>query len=403
MTPAGAAGQPVRATGPGEYNALAFQGIKVWTCHKQIRDMLEQRFGDSYILCFARPVENAATGGIDWYSPVRGAARPLAELPEDDREKAVAYLRGMAMEIEKVADELIRTNEPLKVTRGNILQRALLYPDPSCIYVIAEQPIITAWGFSPGTPGVEALSLTRISPPPEPAKAAAPEKAAIPAAPAQSSLPGCLWLLLPLCALLLLLFLLFTSFGPVPAVGGKEFFHLDGKPFMEDLAARDLSALKATLARLELETERHIAECRPQKEPERPAQLAPIEEPKKSNALEIPENAENLEFLAGRWLCETGLASTRTGEPVQVFFSFDDKGNGQATIIESSDQCDGLAHARLEGKALHIEMRELQCRRQNTAYGKASINCENSASNQTLCVGRNYDGTTWGATFLKLR
>lgn len=400
------AGQPIRVTSPGEYNALAFQGIKVWTCYRQIRDMLEQRFGDAFMLCFARPVENPGNGDIDWHSPVQGTAQPVTALSEEQRNKALAHLRAMALEINAVAEELVHSSDPLKTTRGNILKRSLSYPDETCIYVIGEQPVITAWGFGPGTPGVEGLNLTRIAAPARNANAGQkssnndiPPKAAASSAAAGGF--GWLWWLLPLLALLLLLFLLFCSIGPVPPTAGKEIFHLDGKPFMEELPANNPDSLRAVLQDLEKKAKAHIGQCRPDATP------APVKAPAKPaakpNMLEIPRNAENLEFLSGRWLCETGLASTRTGEPVKVLFSFDGKGKGEAKIIEQNDQCDGLASANLAGSTLHIELQELKCRNKNISYGQTVINCQNSASSQTLCAGQNHDGTRWDATFIKLR
>ena len=86
-----------------------------------------------------------------------------------------------------------------------------------------------------------------------------------------------------------------------------------------------------------------------------------------------------------------------------MLFSFNSAGRGEATIIEPNDQCKGDASARMDGNVLHIEMQELNCARQQTAYGKANISCSNSAGNHTVCSGQNFDGTMWDATFLRLR
>ena len=213
-----------------QMHALAYQRIIVMDCYAQIRDLLRGRLGDDYVLLFAEPVSNAADNSVDWYTPVQGTPRRLLELPEAEQDAIREKLAHMAEEIRHVAQELKNSPEQTRVGRGAILELALRYPDEQSLFVIGGQPVFTCWGFGPGTPGAEPQDLSRLSRKavratvvPEGAPAVAPlvvER--------RSS-----WLrwLLPFLLLLLLLFVLVTSFGSWPALSGFTLFHAPALPF----------------------------------------------------------------------------------------------------------------------------------------------------------------------------
>lgn len=117
------------STPKSSMHALAFQGITASSCYAQIRDMLLRKFGDEYMLLFARPADNMGNGEIDWYSPVQGPVQKLVDLPEEEQADMENTLAHMASEILSYAEELIHSQDRLKITRGNILRLALSYPD----------------------------------------------------------------------------------------------------------------------------------------------------------------------------------------------------------------------------------------------------------------------------------
>lgn len=424
------AGNLIATTPKIDMHALAFQGIMVYTCFSQIRDMLRRKFGDDYVLLFAEPVENVADGKIDWYSPVQGKPQPLAGLPEEAQAPVIEKVSHMANEILSYADELIHSREPLKITRGNILKLALRYPGQDALFLVGQQPVYTCWGFGPGTPGAEAKYLTRLAPD---TKKVAPtaqqlvkeaveetaEKAVEPSAaekpksaPLSSSASapfgwGWLWWIWPLCALALLILLLFSSFGTLPALSGITLWHLPGLPFDAEPEApqTQIADLRSKVTDLQNRYYRHIDQCVPQKAPVQqalpaePKSEVPVNPPLEE--LSIPKNAENTEFLEGIWHCRTGLANTKTGEPVQVTLKFDKNGVGMSTIYEKFGQCHGPARAKLNNGVLYIDVQEQVCP-DDQKYVPMHIECDD-ANGSTICHGINPDKSTWDANFLKVQ
>lgn len=423
------AGNLIATTPKIDMHALAFQGIMVYTCFSQIRDMLRRKFGDDYVLLFAEPVENIADGKIDWYSPVQGTPQPLVSLPEAQQAPIIAKVSHMANEILSYADELIHSREPLKITRGNILKLALRYPGENALFLVGQQPVYTCWGFGPGTPGAEAKYLTRIAPetketppPVQPLIKEAVEEKEEQSVPPPVEKPnpvplssttsrpfgwGWLWWLWPLFALALLILLLFSSFGTLPALSGITLWHFPGLPFDGEPATpqTQIADLRSQLTDLQNRYYKHIEQCVPQKAPV--AQASPVEPESGAVAnppleeLSIPKNAENTEFLEGEWHCRTGLANTKTGEPVQVTLKFDNSGVGMSTIYEKNVKCHGPAQARLNNGVLYIDVQEQVCP-DNHKYVPMHIECDN-ANGTTICHGVNPDKSTWDASFLKIQ
>lgn len=398
-------GTRIATTSLAEMHALAYQGIRIADSYPQLRDMLRQKFGDSYVLLFAEPVEDKSQGTIDWYTPVQGEARRLDSLPPEQQDAARAALAHMGKDIEQYADSLKSSGNPLTVTRGNILQLAVKYPGEESLYVVGDQPVIICWGFGPGTPGVEPQDLSRLTAPIRtPKRPSVPEirPGAAPAAGAQSAaapareavapvapVPAFAWWrwILPFLLLLFLLFLLLTGFGGLPAISGYTLFRL---PFfgIADSEAQK-SALESEISLMRRQAADLAAQC------------APVQP--RAEELVLPERLERPDFLQGRWVCDTGLINNRTGEPVVVEFAFDAQGAGEGVVHEANDDCAGAAQATVRDGELRIGLEPQRCRKTPGVYGRLQILCHSSAARKTLCTGTNEDGTTWDATFYKAR
>lgn len=414
-------GSLIATTEKASAHALAYQGIMIYSSFPQIRDMIRRKFGDEYVLLFAEPVENTQTGQIDWYTPVQGKARKLGELESEAREKACSRAREMATDIAAYAEELIHSPDPLKVTRGHILRLALRYPDEDCLYAVGEQPVFIGWGFGPGRPGVEPADLTRLAfvkkaapasvPPVERAVPPPPEEKPTVAPVAGRPVSWAwLWWLLPLLAAALLALFLFTSFGGAPPLAGKTLFRapaLFDKPVSR---SDELAALQGEVDELRARAEKRAALCVPQPKPapvaEAPAPKPapggvrpPVAEP--GAGLVIPKKAEDASFLAGKWLCDTGLANMRTGEPVEVLFEFGPDGRGKAAIIEKDDRCIGDANARMRDGELDINVTDLECDNSGASYQRMNIVCRDAGAGSSICEGASPGGKSWSARFKK--
>lgn len=418
-------GTLLATTPKASVHALAYQGIMVYTCFPQIRDMIRRRFGDDYVLLFAEPIENRQTSEIDWYTPVYGSPRKLIDLPAEQQSTVADKIGGMARDIQDFAEELIRSPDQMKVTRGHILRLALQYPDESYIYISGDQPVFVCWGFGPGTPGAEPKNLTRLAfmrPPesaPQPEPAPVKEQAAVepkkeeeakkaPVAPVVASAPfvwsfGCLWWLLPLLLALLLFWLLFASFNGLPAIAGKTLFLGPDLAFLDEPQSRksEILNLRSEIDHLRSQLDNHVALCMPEKsmavkEPEE----APVQE---GEGLVIPEKGDDTRFLQGEWLCKTGLANVSTREPVVVMFAYDGQGRGKATVIDRDDRCTGDASAELKDGVLLMSVGEQRCSNSDRSYNPVNIKCENTDGEAASCRGINHDGTVWEATFVKVK
>ena len=409
----------IASTPKASMHALAYQGIMAAECYPQIRDMLRHRFGDDYVLLFAEPIHNKAEGIVDWYTPVQGSVQHLSELPSQEQEKVRTRLHSMGNDIRHYAEELKQSPDALKLTRGNILELILNYPDDNSLYVVGQQPVFVCWGFGPGTPGVDAQNLCRLSriTPGTEAKVQETNAAPSPEIPLKDSISNkrrfSTWWLLPLLLMLLLFLLLFSGFGSMPALSGITLLHFPSWPFAGQ--ADILQRLKDENTELMLrrdalrEKARSYADsCVPAQPsiqiPPRTTINPPAAEPSSiKQDLIIPENVGNLNFIQGRWRCDTGLENIRTHEPVAFEFSFDEHGRGQGIVHEKNDVCTGDASATLQDGMLHITLGPQKCQRSQTFYEGLHILCRNASGHVTMCKGTNKDGTTWDAYFKKSR
>ena len=135
------------------------------------------------------------------------------------------------------------------------------------------------------------------------------------------------------------------------------------------------------------------------------AQEKPTPEVPVGREMSIPEKAKDLDFLKGKWRCNTGLFNTRTQEPVIVEFSFDKNGNGTVSTIEKSSGTaySGKARGKLKNGGLAIACSEQRSRKKRDKYSSMQISCVQEGGH-AICRGVNADGTRWdNATFVRIQ
>lgn len=135
------------------------------------------------------------------------------------------------------------------------------------------------------------------------------------------------------------------------------------------------------------------------------AQEKPIPEVPVGREMSIPEKAKDLDFLKGKWRCNTGLFNTRTREPVVVEFAFDKNGNGTVSTIEKSSgtEYSGKAKGKLKNGGLAIACSEQRNRKKRDKYSSMQISCVQKGGH-AICRGVNADGTRWdNATFVRIQ
>ena len=411
----------IRTIARANVNALAYQGIMPSECFAQIQETIRRHFDERHAQAFAEPVFNKEEGFVDWYVPFTGNVRRYQELSDDEKKARTAEFAALAADVNAYADELIAKGDPQKVTRGNLLKLALLYPSADDLYVVDDRPVVTCWGFGPGSNDDAVCNLCDLrvgevlpAKPVHPEVAKVEEKEEVPLVVIEERRSSLLPWLLPLLLLLALALLLFGDFGRQKALSGLSLFSLPSLMHEDDVRERaiTLNLLALDHERLELEEKTIflISQCRRQDLPQ-PKGLVPVpkvEEPARipvqseaaKEELVIPENVKDTGFLAGRWLCTTGLFNSRTQEPVQVEFVFGADGQGSGHIYEKSGRCSGPAKASLQDSVLSITHEALVCE-SGASYRPNTIECRKSMG-KTECHGINAGGGQWKAVFLKL-
>ena len=152
----------ISSTPRSQLNALRFQGILVSDNYAQLSSMLERNLSEEHALFFAEPVQDSEGKTIDWYCHAPAPAVPLLSLPPEEQAEARAAVQRMAADIDKYAGSLKAEGKGSKFLRGNILSLALQYPGEDYIYMAGEQPVLTGWGYGPGSMGVEPEPLIRL-------------------------------------------------------------------------------------------------------------------------------------------------------------------------------------------------------------------------------------------------
>ena len=127
--------------------------------------------------------------------------------------------------------------------------------------------------------------------------------------------------------------------------------------------------------------------------------------PAKGAALQIPERAQkkqDVSFMEGCWVSDTGMVRTRDNSRVVVEFCFNKKGQGQRIIHEVGDkglQCKGKANVSFSGNALSIKGDRAACPN-GRKYEQDSVLCT-GLDRSTKCTGKESDNIIWNARFRK--
>ena len=124
---------------------------------------------------------------------------------------------------------------------------------------------------------------------------------------------------------------------------------------------------------------------------------------KKTASLSLPVSGNSLDFLEGRWRCNTGLANATTNEPVVVEFTFNNHGKGSALVRERNGHVfQASANAVFKGGKLRINTSDYRSRTIGRRYEKSFIECVDKGR-QAICSGVNGNIHWAGATFTRLK
>ncbi|MBK8175036.1 MAG: hypothetical protein IPK66_07160 [Rhodospirillales bacterium] len=115
--------------------------------------------------------------------------------------------------------------------------------------------------------------------------------------------------------------------------------------------------------------------------------------------LQIPPDASasgTAGFLGGEWRTDTGLVDQATKQPLQQTYRFDDKGKGEVVIRRpDGSECKAAAQASMQGGKLAIDEQGMPTCPDGKTFSPSKTECARTPSGQTVCTGRNADGSTY--------
>ncbi len=213
-----------------KYQSMGENGQAVHISALQLRETLRLRKQSAVADTLAIPQVNEYGDRIDWYAPANGDVIPWSAATSSERQAALSQLENSHSVLRNLSSEYSQHSNPEQRLFGQLLEKALQFPDQNHVWLVGGKPVISFWGF------VNARHPSRIDPldclrPPVPI---APAVAA-PAAPVVAEslterpvtrrgwwwvLPAWLRWLLPLLLLALLIMLLLRSCVPGLSIPG---------------------------------------------------------------------------------------------------------------------------------------------------------------------------------------
>lgn len=139
-------GVKLRSEKASQYDALGERGQAVYQVASQLLTTLERRRTD-LAQHFAVPQLNEDGTRIDWYAPRPGAVVAWQAATPSEQAAAMARLDALRTDIEALRASTQDANGSSSHLFGQLLKWVLHYPDPSHVYLVDGQPIITFWGF----------------------------------------------------------------------------------------------------------------------------------------------------------------------------------------------------------------------------------------------------------------
>ncbi|RUR97184.1 hypothetical protein KHDHEBDM_02210 [Pectobacterium polaris] len=438
-----------------KYQSMGENGQAVHISALQLRETLRLRKQHVIADTLAIPQINEHGNRIDWYAPFSGDIIPWSAATDSERQAALSQLEVSQAALRQLSEEQRRNTQPEQRLFGQLLEKALQFPDQQHIWLVAGKPVISFWGF------VNAQQQSRLDPldclhsaaPLIPATtipaATTAATVSIPSAtpdvgnnastiPARHNtrrrLPVWLCWLLPLLLLLLLALLLLRGCVPgitipLPSFSMKE----------PELPAINLNTPELPLASTTMEgtsltmTESSISSVSgevstaisantdsgklnipqlgtplsestpPRQDPT--AALDPSLSASSGTAntttgtqtpLSLPQEAlvqGNTAFLNGRWNAGAGIQDSRTGKPLNLSYQIKG-GQGEVRMVRGDGvTCKGIVNAVTRSGQLTINNQgEAQCT-DGSAYQMPEILCTPGAKNIADCKGR-YDANT---------
>lgn len=148
------------------YRALGLSGDPIWRSAGQLRAAISSRLSRAHADLLAIPEVDPSGQRIDWYAPIEGEVRKLADLGPGERTALLEKVRGLHGDLASLA-EVLDAPERSGAEHGfaRLLRQALTAPGEETLYAVGNKPVMAFWGFSADAALPGAFIASR---PPEP-------------------------------------------------------------------------------------------------------------------------------------------------------------------------------------------------------------------------------------------
>src|SRR5260221_8822812 len=143
-------GGPLLCSEPlSRYRALGLSGDPIWRSAGQLRAAISSRLSRAHADLLAIPEVDPSGQRIDWYAPVEGEVRKLADLSPGERQVLLETVRGLHGDLAELA-EVLDAPERSSAEHGfaRLLRQALTAPGEETLYAVGGKPVMAFWGFS---------------------------------------------------------------------------------------------------------------------------------------------------------------------------------------------------------------------------------------------------------------
>ncbi|WP_462321098.1 hypothetical protein [Halochromatium sp.] len=129
------------------------EAAALWSHVGALRMLVRRHLPPVTASLFARAhLVDEEPGRIEWYSDLAGEPIPFEVLPDPERAQILALVSDRLASLHRLADELDASADAASAAEAAniaLLRQAARYPHPSCIYLVAGEPVLTYWGLEP--------------------------------------------------------------------------------------------------------------------------------------------------------------------------------------------------------------------------------------------------------------
>ncbi len=152
----------ITSTELADLRPLAWQGVQASSCYDQLVRLLQTRLGPKQAALLAEPIVDAQQGKVDWYSSAEGNIQRLLDLAPEQQNAVRAELASLGEAIYEIAQNLKNTPDSNSTMAGALLEMSISFPSEEYLYLVGNQPVISAWGYAPGNLSASPENLTRV-------------------------------------------------------------------------------------------------------------------------------------------------------------------------------------------------------------------------------------------------